>query len=242
MQADRAALQQLVDAELNATGCGFHVVLPVVLVTYVAIERSWSLSAPPERRGYFQENDLMVWLLVARLGGAGEFVELGWYVPLVWVDHPIAVIEGREGMGYPKALATVAIAGPAGPFHTSTFVFPGDSAVEVQMAPINAVVHADVLAAERDVLASLREVWDHLLDNALDAADNAGVLAALLPSQILLLRELAAGTDPDRRRCSRCGQPVHDLSFHSADLLLRGPWTVEFPGRRRGAYRRLSRR
>jgi len=237
VRADRDVLQRLVEAELNATGCRFHVLLPYVLVTYVAIDRSWSVSAPPERRGYFQEDDLMVWLIVGRVGGVDHFVEIGWYVPLVWVSHPLAVIEGREAMGYPKAPAVIANPGPAGPFQTSSYVFPGNVDAEVQLAMINQVINQQNKAAEVELaLPSLHAAWDHLVattsesDASPHRERHRDALAGFLPTQILLLRELAAGTDTRSAALQQVlRSPVEDLDFHGAGLL-RGPWTVEFPG------------
>jgi hypothetical protein len=238
-------LQRLLDAELNAIGGGrrFVPVLPFVVVTYVAIERSSSPDAPTLRQGYYTENDLMVWMLVAEVPDGLALPRIGWYVPLVWVDHAIAVIEGREGFGYPKNLGTIEMAdlgASAARFSTTAALFPGAPDQPVTDEVINTVELTAGRAAARAEWSSLHEAVDavlerlvgdatqHRIDGVASAFDLTSVLK-YVPHQVFLLRQLRAPGDPSATEVQEVlVSPVADLTFHDGGLL-DGEWTVDFP-------------
>ncbi len=241
-----APLQRLLDSDLNTVEAGrrFVPVLPYAVVTYVAIGRSSSPSAPPERQGYYTENDLMIWMLVAELSDDPvELPRIGWYVPLVWVDHPIAVIEGREGFGYPKNQGTVTMADPAAAspqFSTSAPVFPGAADQPVTIGVINTVTSTSGAVVARSGWRTIEDAVDavlerlvvdtakHTIEGVASAIDLASVMK-YLPHQVNLLRQLRAPGDAAATEVQELLiSPVEDMVFHDGGLL-EGDWTVEFP-------------
>ena len=240
-----SALQRLLDAELNQVGGGrrFVPVLPFVVVTYVAIERSSSPDAPSSRQGYYAENDLMVWMLVAELPGGLELPRIGWYVPLVWVDQAIAVIEGREGFGYPKNLGSIEMADleqSVPRFSTTAAVFPGAPDQRVTEEVINTVELTAGQAVARSAWSTGQEVVDAVLDRLLDDATEHridGVASAIdltsvlkyAPHQVFLLRQLRAPGEPSSTEVQEVlVSSVGDIGFHDGGPL-DGEWTVDFP-------------
>ncbi len=244
-------LQGLLDAELNGVDAArrFVPVLPYVVVTYVAIGRSSSPAAPPARQGYYTENDLMVWMLVAELADDLSVPpQIRWYVPLVWVDHPIAVIEGREGFGYPKNQGVVTMAdldARSPTFSTSAAVFPGNPDQPVTTEVINTVALATGTASIRSERVgsewqTIEDVVDAVLERLVaDAAQHViegvgspvdlGSLLKYVPHQVVLLRQLRAPGHPDTTEVQELlTSPVENIVFHGGGLL-DGDWTVEFP-------------
>lgn len=244
VRAGEGALQSLLDAELNVVEPGrrFVPVLPFAVVTYVAIAKSSSPEAPPSRQGWYTENDLMIWMLVAELNDDPTVVpHIGWYVPLVWVDHPIAVIEGREGFGYPKNQGTIVIPGDGGsPFSTTAFVFPGDPDRPVTTEVINTVTCTSGAAAHRSTWTSIEEAVAGFLERAaVNAAQHVfhelapsvdlHSIMNWVPQEIFLLRQLRRPCTPVTTEVQELlVSGVEDLVFHEGGLL-EGDWTVEFP-------------
>jgi hypothetical protein len=138
-------LNELLDEQLGALTGGalrFAALLPVVFVTYVSIARSLSLSTDPADAGVYVENDLMCWLLVAQFSGEAIVPErTGFYAPLVWVDHPVALVEGRETFGYPKGFGTISIPTADAPpvYACDAFTFPGAATLPVTPQRVSTV-------------------------------------------------------------------------------------------------------
>ncbi|MFM2078375.1 MAG: hypothetical protein RJA49_2265 [Actinomycetota bacterium] len=237
------SLNALLAAELGAVDPArkFFAVLPYAVVTYVEIAQSQSLGGPPERQGWYPENDLMVWLLTAQVTGDGS-LSIGWYVPLVWVDHTVAVVEGREGFGYPKNLGTITIPGADATdptYLTTATVFPGEPARQVTVEPVNRITRqgtggrsatwTTVEQASLDVLAQLAEdAAEHWFHEHAPTVDLRGVFSAL-PTNMFLLRQLRAPATPALAEVQQLlSSPTVDVVFHGGGLLL-GDWTVEFP-------------
>lgn len=239
-----SALNALLDDELGAVTGGayrFYAVLPVVIVTYVAIERSLSLSAPQPQQGYYSENDLMCWLLVAAVRKGDLLPEqIGWYTPFVWVDHPVAFSEGREGLGYPKSLGTITIPRPGAPadYSCSAWVFPGSPDEELTVSTVCSVAgngsgiaeewagFADVRQALLDA-AAVEDASAHAFDESVHAVDLSSALS--LTQVVFLLRQFRSASNPTRALCQEIvTQPFAGVSFHSAGRLS-GSWQVAFP-------------
>jgi hypothetical protein len=107
--ADQAALQAMVDAQLNAVaGAGTYTVLgPFLAIVCADITKSYSKTAPDSQKGWMSERDFGVWVPVMR--GATML----WYLPYVFVDNVAAMVTGREVFGFFKQIATLAM--PASP-------------------------------------------------------------------------------------------------------------------------------
>jgi hypothetical protein len=130
--------------------CRFLALAPCVILTYISIARSFSLTQDASQAGYYIENDLMCWVVVAQLRRGGILPErVGLYAPFVWVDQPAAVIEGREGFGYPKGFGTISIPAPgeSTAFSCDAYVFPGDPSKQLTVQTVNRVTSADGVRA-----------------------------------------------------------------------------------------------
>lgn len=108
LPSDPAALRQVCDRYLNAVsqdGTEYHPLLPYSILTFVQMPSIQSADPEERDRGILFENEADIWLLlVAGKRHAGVFVaeRLVWYMPYLWVDNPIAMVEGREVYGFPK--------------------------------------------------------------------------------------------------------------------------------------------
>lgn len=108
LPSDLSALRGVCDRTLNAAsqdGTEYHPLLPYSILTFVQMPHIQSADPEERDRGILFENEADIWLLlVAGKRHAGVFVaeRLVWYMPYLWVDNPIAMVEGREVYGFPK--------------------------------------------------------------------------------------------------------------------------------------------
>jgi acetoacetate decarboxylase len=126
--------------------CRVVALVPCVILTYISIARSFSLTQDKSQAGYYLENDLMCWVVVAQFRRGAVLPErVGLYAPFVWVDQPAALIEGREGFGYPKGFGAISIpvAGQATEFSCDAYTFPGDPSGQLEIRTVNRVAPAD---------------------------------------------------------------------------------------------------
>ena len=126
--------------------CRFVALVPCVILTYISIARSFSLTEDKSQTGYYLENDLMCWVVVAQFRRRAVLPErVGLYAPFVWVDQPAALVEGREGFGYPKGFGTISIpaAGAATEFRCDAYTFPGDPSAQLEVRTVNRIAPAD---------------------------------------------------------------------------------------------------
>jgi len=239
-------LNELLDEQLGALTGGalrFAALLPVVFVTYVSIARSLSLSTDPADAGVYVENDLMCWLLVAQFSGEAIVPErTGFYAPLVWVDHPVALVEGRETFGYPKGFGTISIPTADAPpvYACDAFTFPGAATLPVtpqRVSTVRGPAGGGAPATRWTSVGALREAILRELADTPDGHRFAADLAplnlleqfAFAPFQTFLLRQMSSASDPGQAvRQEIVASPFASLAFHGASLRS-GAWTAEFP-------------
>jgi hypothetical protein len=240
-------LNAFLEQQLGAvTGgeCQFLAVVPAVIVTYISIARSFSLAAAPSQAGYYLEQDLMLWLLVAQFR-QGDIVpeRIGFWVPFVWVGHPAALIEGREGFGYPKGFGNISIpdGGDAQCWSCDAYAFPGDPSQQLTLSTVNSVEPANLgddefverwgsaEEARRAILAALvDDPAAHRYAPNVAPVDLTREFA-LYPHVNFLLRQFRSAGDPsDAVYQEIIAAPYDPVTFHGGGVR-GGQWTAEFP-------------
>jgi hypothetical protein len=178
--ADQAALQALVDAQLNAVaGPGTYTALgPFLAIVCADVQKSFSKTAPDSQKGWMSERDFGVWVPVMR--GATML----WYLPYVFVDNVAAMVTGRDVFGFFKQIATLAM--PANPQAVDPFTV--DALVIQQYNPQSQAQVARLLTLAQLVGSSgggtggnwtTPQAADHALSN-LAGAGAAGVTVTQL--------------------------------------------------------------
>lgn len=252
-------LSALLEEQLGAiTGgeCQFLALVPAVIITYISIARSFSLAAGKSQAGYYLEQDLMLWLLVAQLRRGSIVPErIGFYAPFVWVGHPAALVEGREGFGYPKGFGSLSIPQPGDQqlYKCDAYTFPGDPTAEVGLSPVNEVQQRtgsqtateasttptaeDELGerwttsdqARRAILASLVDTPTAHQFSPAHAPINLSREFAVSPQQNFLLRQFRSASDPATAAYQEIiAAPFAETTFHGGGIR-QGEWIAEFP-------------
>ncbi|HJV70703.1 NAD(P)-binding protein [Ideonella sp.] len=106
VKGKRSALQQTVDATLNAAADGrmsFKVLSPYVLLTFTDVQHANSTDPVDRAKGWGQETDIVTWVMVGQfLPGETKIHRIYFYPCHIWVNDCMALINGRELYGYPK--------------------------------------------------------------------------------------------------------------------------------------------
>lgn len=195
----REALQQSVDATLNAASAGqmsFKVLSPYVLLTFTDVQHANSEFPADQAKGWGQETDIVTWVMVGQvLPGESKIHHIYFYPQHIWVNDCMALINGRELYGYPKYECAYTMPGsPAEPlrFTLAAKGFqPFSPETELAMHPLLEVGPEHPLPPPtplQDVEAFVRQAVELLASDA-DALDLslAGweqVIQALLAPQI----------------------------------------------------------
>jgi hypothetical protein len=122
LEGDRTAIDASADRYLNAAaddGLVYRAVLPIVLATFLDVER---LSSTSEPYGWLRDREFALWTLMAAVQEHDEFPRIerlvAW-MPYVWVDNAPAMMTGRGVWGFPKSIGQIDI--PAQPDHAAVF-------------------------------------------------------------------------------------------------------------------------
>ena len=108
---DVAALQSLVDAQLNAPmqqAGRFRVVAPLVTLSIAQIDSVSSAVAPFSTMGALSENEAAFWIPILDTQATGA-QPLSFMNPYIFVDNPLALTAGRELEGFFKDPAKVTV-------------------------------------------------------------------------------------------------------------------------------------
>ncbi len=124
VDADREALQRLVDETLNVpqSGLNFIVISPQVLFTFM---RMGSLRSEPDPNcGFYTETELNVTVMLASWSPQVPIPRIYWYMPYLWIDTPTPLLAGRDIFGYPKQYGRIDM--PAGDGAPAEFCATGE--------------------------------------------------------------------------------------------------------------------
>jgi uncharacterized protein with NAD-binding domain and iron-sulfur cluster len=199
VKGSRSALQQTVDATLNAAAAGrmqFKVLSPYVLLTFTDVQHANSTDPVDRAKGWGQETDIVTWVMVGQqLPGQTRLEHIYFYPCHIWVNDCMALINGRELYGYPKYECAYTMPQADGEPLSFTLAAKGfqpfSPDTELAMHPLLEVLPGQAQPAAtplRDVEALVRQAVALLASDA-DALDLslAGweqVIQALLAPQI----------------------------------------------------------
>ncbi len=101
---DLERLRRLCRHVFYRPSCGKVDVRPLagcVMLTFGVIDKATPELKPWSEMGWATERQVAFWIPVGLVRG-GVVVEVGWFVPYMWVDDPISLSGGREIYGYNK--------------------------------------------------------------------------------------------------------------------------------------------
>jgi len=104
LNGDRRALLDLCQRVFTRPSKGqvdVRPLVPYVMLTFGDVEKIKPQLPPWSRMGYAAESQVAFWIPVVVVRG-GVAVQLGWFVPHMWVDNPLSLSGGREIYGFNK--------------------------------------------------------------------------------------------------------------------------------------------
>src|SRR6202011_5620962 len=114
LQGDPARLLKLCESVFSRPSGGQVDVRPLtreVMLTGGVVEKIEPQPEPWAPMGYASERPAGVWIPVAVVR-SGAALQIGWFVPYMWVDNPLSLAGGREIYGYSKNWGAIGL--PAG--------------------------------------------------------------------------------------------------------------------------------
>ena len=113
VQGQLDKLQACLDRDINAVSNGKYHFKPLsdyVMLTFANIEKCYSSSPQDIGKGWGVEIDVCFWVPVGNIvvkNGKEYLNDFFWYTPYIWVNSPIAMVNGRDLYGYPKTIAQI---------------------------------------------------------------------------------------------------------------------------------------
>ncbi len=130
--ADKTAMQATADRLLNKAAGGavkYEVVASVAMASFMDVARCTSGT---DIVGWLPGRETALWMVLLESHPGDPFKDrLVFWAPYIFISYTIGMVTGREIWGWPKALATITVAGddPADPvFACETTYFPTLSA------------------------------------------------------------------------------------------------------------------
>lgn len=147
VKGELEALQASVDQCLNTPANGkmqFKVLSPYIMLTFTQVGKVAPVNPPGKDYGWFPEGDVIPWIMVGSMvehKGKQKLDHIFWYPRFTWVDDGMAMITGREVLGYPKYLGDITMpkksGDPATNFSCSVKAFqPFNVATEMAIHPL----------------------------------------------------------------------------------------------------------
>lgn len=133
---------------------------PYVMLTFGNVEKIEPQLSPWSRMGYATESQVAFWIPVAVVRRAAV-VQLGWFVPYMWVDNPLSLAGGREIYGFNKNWGWIGLPDDRNPAKFSLEAYGGNYDLH-EPAGRHALIK--VTAAKRGALATGEECWSRLSD------------------------------------------------------------------------------
>ena len=187
-------LQASVDQCLNAPANDkmyFKVLSPHIMLTFTQVGKVAPVNPPGKDHGWFSEGDVIPWIMVGSMvekDGEQKIDHIFWYPRFTWVDDGMAMITGREVLGYPKYLGEFVMptkpGDPATHFSCTVKAFqPYNVDTEMANHPLLEINQTKVGPVKR-----LKTILD-LIELAADTEDLLDLDAAALEQILALLKE-----------------------------------------------------
>ncbi|MDC8756393.1 NAD(P)-binding protein [Janthinobacterium fluminis] len=112
VRGDLAKLQATIDTTLNEVAAGrltLKALSPYVLLTFNRIGHADSADPADRAKGWLSEGEVITWIMVGAMDGAGKPAQLYWHPCHIFVDDAMALVNGRELFGYSKYLCDYAM-------------------------------------------------------------------------------------------------------------------------------------
>ncbi|MGK0440484.1 MAG: hypothetical protein ACJA0N_000279 [Pseudohongiellaceae bacterium] len=166
LQGQLNKLQACIDRDLNAAADRKYRFKPLsdyVMLTFANIEKCYSTAPQDINKGWGVEIDVCFWVPVGNIvvkDGKEYLDDFFWYTPYIWVNSPIAMVNGRDIYGYPKTIADI--------------VMPPHDAPNLFSASVNSFKHfSQETKAEWNEVVSIKNLtpgespvnqWDNFVD------------------------------------------------------------------------------
>ncbi len=172
IQADRNALQALVDSQLNSASQG--AVQYQVFGNWVSLifQNCGSATSASQQVGYLPDREAaFVIPVIQKMNNNSQPDRLLFWIPYLLIDVTIGMVMGREIWGYPKALATVELPTSA----ADPLEFTATTTLFKKFAPTTKGVDEQLLRVSADGLrGDLKPTWNTVEDAAQNAIDALG--------------------------------------------------------------------
>ncbi|NNE43321.1 MAG: hypothetical protein HKN12_03860 [Gemmatimonadetes bacterium] len=102
-------MQAITDAMVNSVlgETVYHVLSDQVVMLVTNVGHCNSENFPDNRMGFLEYMEVSAWIPVVRFEQGKLIPKIGLFSPYLWVNHPMALLAGREVFGCPKALADI---------------------------------------------------------------------------------------------------------------------------------------
>ncbi len=161
-------LQACIDRDLNAVAAGKYHFKPLsncVMLTFADIQHCYSSNPQDINKGWGVEVDVCFWVPVGNFvvdNGKERLDCVYWYTPYIWVNSPIAMVNGRDIYGYPKTIGQIELPKPDAPNHFKIAVNSFKTYTKETESEWNELLNIKNLAPG----ASLTKRWDNFIDAA----------------------------------------------------------------------------
>lgn len=175
LKADIQKLTAVVDRYLNRREKGaptFRPLAPLVYMMVLDYDRMWSM-APQNTWGYLTQKEFYFSIPVKK-----EPLDVGLFVPYIFVDNPLSLITGNMVLGFPKQLAWFHL--PSGarqyPIHIDSPVFvksgPDTPLTWQRLVTIENAYSFGLLDGAEELLEEAMEAGEMLVEEAVETEEN----------------------------------------------------------------------
>ncbi|MBV8940239.1 MAG: hypothetical protein JO240_00735 [Solirubrobacterales bacterium] len=190
-EADPDRLRALCEKVFEVPSSGAVSCRPVsrhVMITWGQIARVMSMRPPYDQRGGVAEPQVAIWVPVVLRDPTRSAARLAMFIPYIWLDNAMSLVDGRELFGYPKSWGWLQFPVAAGPPVWKVDAFGLDYApdalagrnplLEVVRSPsVQAAVEADLGSLEelaRDMVTRLaaRDSFPDDVELGIELADD----------------------------------------------------------------------
>jgi uncharacterized protein with NAD-binding domain and iron-sulfur cluster len=133
---------------------------PYVMLTFGNVEKIEPRLEPWSQMGYATERQVALWIPVAVVR-RGAAIQLGWFVPYMWVDNPLSLAGGREIYGFNKNWGWIGLPDDRNPAKFTLEAYGGNYNHD-QPAGQHPLIK--VTAGKRGALVTGEERWDGLAE------------------------------------------------------------------------------
>ena len=211
-----------------------------VMLSWGRIGSVDSMTPPFDERGSVEEDQVAVWIPVARVKRRGDELEaerFAMFVAYIWLDNPMSLATGREVFGYPKSWGWPTFpAGEPDSFTLDAFGLNYGPGAKAARHPLIEIVRGDPLPDARPVEldslhAAARHAHQHLHGDRVDYGFRfvAGLVKDLIEHQLptVFLKQIRAIEDGTGAALQQIAEARYTVKrFRAAPLMASYQMTV----------------